>query len=114
MLSILGVGFALALPAFIGAWGIAGVELLLEEPSAILSRSPCASNLGSACLAATSCRLLPRTRVSSLCVQEALDTCTQLRVHGLKTRVVGDLRGGEQSGDTGHGGHTDLLVTGVL
>ena len=59
-------------------------------------------------------RLLTRTRVSvsGFCVEEAFDTCTQLREHGLKTSA-GDIRGGEQGGDAGHGGHTDLLVTGV-
>ena len=60
------------------------------------------------------CRLLARTRVSvsGFCAKEGLGTCTQLREHRLKTRA-GDIRGGEQGCDACHGGHTDLLVTGV-
>ena len=59
-------------------------------------------------------RLLAGTRVSfsGLSAQEAFDTCTQLGEHGLKTR--GDIGGGEEAGDAGHGRHADLLVTGVL
>ena len=59
-------------------------------------------------------RLLVMTRVPTFCVQEALDTCTELREHGLQTRGAESIRGGKEGGDAGHGRHTDLLVTGVL
>ena len=54
-----------------------------------------------------------RTRVSTQVKQEALDTCTELREHGVKTRGGEDIRGGEEGGDAGHGRHADLLVPGV-